>query len=390
MNIVCLTKQFLDLSINSCRGVQTIRSWRFWVCLLAMTISACVLAGDPLFFNIRTGFQYGGGVLCIVVSYLILSALFWDLLLCGKPQGANLFLQWVALLPFTLFMARTFTKPTEDAETTVLGVAWEGIQLIEEKIGLSKLIANIMPQWALDIFSHWSIAMVLLFVVVALCFKKRSCKIGFLFTAIFVGIAGAFSAQVTWQFIVGTLSLLAALVLLFNPYDEQCFYYNWISRLSGEPISAVELDIIAKVLGEAYNRGRLSYDEVGELILSRLPGVNCDERALNTNTRMFVDRLLRRYDFVALVGDSSGMFLTVNPRLLVYNSLTYALAIYPRRVIIAMVGVVWLISPLDIIPDAIPFLGVLDDAAIAILSAKSMMNTKKQGVVLGKWGPVAE
>lgn len=381
MNVILSMEKFLDMSVAGGRGVLSIRNWRFWVCSLAMMISVCVLAGDPLFFNERTGFQYGSGVLCIVVSYLVLSALFWDLLLFGKPNGANLFLQWVALLPFTFFMARTFTKPTGEEESTVLGVAWEGIKFIEGKIGFSKAVGDIMPNWITDIFSHWPVAMVLLFIVVALCFKKRNCKIGLLFVALLVGLSGCFSNQVSWQFIIGTLALVVAFVLMYNPYDERCFYYNWISELSMESVNSVELDVISKIMGEVYKRGRLSYDEVGELILSRLPDVRCEEGALHTNARLFVDRLLRRYNFVTLVGDSSGVYLTVNPRLLAYNSLMFALAIYPRRLIVAMVGIVWLVCPLDIVPDAIPFFGMLDDAAIAILSAKSIMTSHKQEVL---------
>ena len=382
MNIILSVKQFLDMSVAGGKGVQSVRNWRFWACLSAMMVSVCVLAGDPLFFNERSGFQYGSGVLCIVVSYLVLSALFWDLLLFGKPNGANLFLQWVALLPFTFFMARTFTKPTGEEESTVLGAAWEGIKFIEGKIGFSKAVGNVMPDWITDIFSRWPVAMVLLFIVVALCFKKRNCKIGLLFAALLVGLAGCFSNPVSWQFIIGTLALVSAFVLMYNPYDERCFYYNWVSELSMEPVNSVELDVISKIMGEAYKRGRLSYDEVGELILSRLPDVRCEEGALHANARRLVDRLLRRYNFVSLVGDSSGVYLTVNPRLLTYNSLMFALAIYPRRLIVAMVGIVWLVCPLDIVPDAIPFFGMLDDAAIAILSAKSIMTSHKQEVLV--------
>ena len=66
---------------------------------------------------------------------------------------------------------------------------------------------------------------------------------------------------------------------------------------------------------------------------------------------------------------------------LAYNSLMSALAIYPRKLIVAMVGIVWLVCPLDIVPDSIPFFGMLDDAAIAILSAKSIMTSHKQEVL---------
>jgi len=375
-------KCFLDISIERCRGVQSIQGWRFWGCLLAMIIAFCILARDPLFYDQRIGFQYGCGVLCIVVSYLTLSALFWDLLLFGKPQGINLFLQCCAFVPFTLFMARTFIKPVEVEEKSILGLAWEGVKFIEDKFGFSKMIGNILPEWLTDVFSHWSIAMVLLFIVVALCFKDRKCKIGLLFTAVFIGAAGAFATQVSWQYIAGSLALIVTFVLMYNPYEKQCFYYNWINRLSQESIHANELAVVTKVMSEAYDRGKLSYKEVAELIRSCFPNDKFDEDELHKASSLFVERwLLQRYNFVSLSGDSSGVYLKVNPRLLAYDSLTFALAIYPRRLIVAMLGVVWLVSPLDMVPDVIPFFGVLDDAVVAILSAKSIMTSRKDDVL---------
>lgn len=376
-----LMRRILDMKVDSAKGIVSICNWRFWTCLLALIVSACALARDPMFFDIRVGFRFGSGILCIVVSYLVLSALFWELLLFGKPRGANLFLQWAALVPFSLFVGRIFAKPTVapgEGGQTILGVAWDCVKFAErEIIGLSNIIGKILPDWVMDIFSHWSIAMVLVFVVAALCFRKRSCKVGLLFAAFLVGIAGALSVHSSWQLIVGALALVTAFAMMFNPYDEQCFYCNWINELSREPVNSVELDVVSKVMSEMYKRGRLTYEEVGELIMSRLSGIKCEDDAVRSGARKFVNRLLRLYNFVSLTGDSTGVYLTVNPRLLSYNTLMYALAIYPRRLIVAMIGIVWLVSPLDIVPDAIPFFGVLDDAAIAILSAKSIMTSRR-------------
>lgn len=374
INISPFVKRFLNVQMDTARGIPSMRNWRFWASLLAITVATCVLARDPMFYSLEHGFKYASGVLCILLSYLVLSALFWELLLFGRPQGANLFLHWVAPIPFTLFIARTFINSSSDRDSTLLQAVWSCITTVEGEIGLSKAIRNLLPDWLTDIFAHPSVAMVLLFVVLSLCFKKKGCRIGLLFVALLIGIASALSALVNWQFIIGTLTLVVAFVLMYNPYDEQCFYSNWIGELSRKPVGEVELDVISKVMTEAYSRGRLSYGEVGELIRPYLPDVSNGKEELQVIVREFVDRvLLRYYNFVSLTGDASGVYLTVNPRLMSYGSMISALAIYPRRLIVAMIGLVWLVSPLDVIPDAIPFVGVLDDVAVALLSMKSIM-----------------
>lgn len=379
-HIFPVIKQILDKTISGSRGISSVRSWRFWVCLTAMMLATCILARDPLFFDERNGFQYGCGILCIMLSYIALSALLWDLLLFGKPKGANLILHWISLVPFTLFVARVFAKPQASNGNTLVSSVWNAVRTIDkEYLGISNAIQGFLPIWVTDVFSHWSIALMLVFVTLALCFKKKECKIGLLFSAFFVAFCGALTLQVSWQFIVGILILVSAFSLMYNPYAEQCFYYNVVNELSREAISVTELDVITKVMGEAYKRGRLSENEFRDLVLARL--ARTEFRSVNDAQSAIVMhflQLLRVHDFVRLVGDSSGTYLTVNTRLSSYNSMMNALTVYPKNVIVAMIGIIWVISPLDIVPDALPFVGVLDDTAIALLTMKNILTSQRQ------------
>ena len=285
-------------------------------------------------------------------------------------------------MPFTLFVARVFAKPQASNVSSV----WNAVRTIDkEYLGISNAIQGFLPIWVIDVFSHWSIALMLVFVALALCFKKKECKIGLLFSAFFVAFCGALTLQVSWQFIVGILILVSAFSLMYNPYAEQCFYYNVVNELSREAISVTELDVITKVMGEAYKRGRISENEFRDLVQSRL--ARSEFRSANDAPSAVVVhflQLLRVHDFIRLAGDSSGTYLTVNPRLMSYNSLTNALTVYPRNVIIALIGIIWVVSPLDFVPDALPFVGVLDDTAIALLTMKNILTSqRKNGGVTG-------
>ena len=47
----------------------------------------------------------------------------------------------------------------------------------------------------------------------------------------------------------------------------------------------------------------------------------------------------------------------------------------PRLLFALFFALLWIVSPVDLIPDAIPFFGTLDDAAVAILAALSCGRT---------------
>ena len=67
--------------------------------------------------------------------------------------------------------------------------------------------------------------------------------------------------------------------------------------------------------------------------------------------------------------------LTPAPSLFVSDSLLTMLAVWPRVALTVVVALLWLVLPIDGIPDAIPYVGMLDDAFVAIISAITLRNT---------------
>lgn len=383
-DMIVKLRQYLDKPLTESRTITSIASLQFWICFGLIVLSACTFARDPLFFDEKFGFKYGCGVLSIMVSYIVLSALFWELMLFGKSKGANLFLQCAIMIPFTLFMSRAFLPPPQEKQSqTLLDVVWGSIQKIDQDyLGVSDVIQKILPSWVLDVFSHWSITMVLLFVVIALCFKKKECKIGLLFTSFLVGVAGAVSTAASWQFVLGMLLLVAVFVLMYNPVEEQLFYHEWMRNLSREPIDETTLDFISTIMSETYKRGRLSDTEYRSLLGARPQCVGLSSEDLSGVCGKLRELLLVQKEFICITADSSGNYLTISPKLLNHNTWMNALSIYPRMVIVSLIGLIWLISPLDIVPDALPFIGQLDDVVIAILSMKCVSTSSRRSNIL--------
>ncbi len=52
---------------------------------------------------------------------------------------------------------------------------------------------------------------------------------------------------------------------------------------------------------------------------------------------------------------------------------------------LAVFALVWIVSPIDLIPEFIPFLGPLDDAVVAALVLRRLLRTLDRDVVLEHW-----
>jgi uncharacterized membrane protein YkvA (DUF1232 family) len=53
--------------------------------------------------------------------------------------------------------------------------------------------------------------------------------------------------------------------------------------------------------------------------------------------------------------------------------------------LLLMFGAAWIASPIDLIPEFVPFLGPLDDAVVAALILRRVLRTAGEGVVAEHW-----
>lgn len=77
---------------------------------------------------------------------------------------------------------------------------------------------------------------------------------------------------------------------------------------------------------------------------------------------------MRGWVMVAVVGVGTVLLLVLGIRALLRGRSV------PTRAKLAVVGaIVWLLSPIDVIPDVIPGLGVLDDVAVLIATVRYVL-----------------
>jgi len=60
--------------------------------------------------------------------------------------------------------------------------------------------------------------------------------------------------------------------------------------------------------------------------------------------------------------------------------------VWIRKIILTTVAVVWLISPIDLLPDSVPVLGAIDDALITLVGAAQWLDTFKRRRLPGPKG----
>ena len=79
--------------------------------------------------------------------------------------------------------------------------------------------------------------------------------------------------------------------------------------------------------------------------------------------------MILTHALVTLRNDASGIFMSPDPLLFFYgdNPLA-AVATLPRIVFVCAFALLWVMMPFDLIPDALPFVGVLDDISVTALS----------------------
>jgi len=81
---------------------------------------------------------------------------------------------------------------------------------------------------------------------------------------------------------------------------------------------------------------------------------------------MILQRLVHDHGLLILENTKEGTFLIPDLKRFETTNELAAICRWPRNCVVLFVALVWIVSPIDIIPDFMP-LGVVDDAVIAYL-----------------------
>ena len=350
------------------RGVANMTAPRFFLVLLFYIGSLIVFAWDP-FFQSNGIFVYRQGIVTIFFAFVLTSALNWEMLLFGRVSGGNLLLQFMQLPVMSLLLARLTAFPSEPlGSKTVMQKFMDFLHSVDRE---ALNIVDSMPAWLSDLFCNWRISLCFMLILLFLSFRNLQLKLGLLISVLVILFGSAVNAGgLTPWLIGGTLLLVAGYALQFCRYDRVIFFENAVRRIvrSGPCDSKLSSVMLAAVTA-FYETGKVSRPQLMQIVQS----VYAEQYPLEGNDLQLiaaevVRKMVYQYGLAEVHSSTDGEFLAPNQSLFRYDNLLGLAAIAPRLLMTAAFAILWVMLPVDLIPDGIPLFGVLDDAAVALIS----------------------
>ena len=349
------------------RGIKSFRDWRFYLVAFLLAGSLFCLLYDP-FFNVYGEFVYRQGVVVLLLALTIAASFLWETPIFGKPAGANLLLQSFSIAPFALLIARLCANGG-NCSRELTGPKFSGPWGL-----VGDFFANLLeyiPLWIRDLFSNWEITLLFLLVLGILCLRRIQWRTGAIAVVLALLYAFQFNGEYDLKYLLAaTVLLIAALSFMFSRYDKVSYWENVLKRVRrSKTLSAEELRTILLVMEQLGRKRRLSDGNFRQIVKECYAGEHpYNDNELNLIAGELAKRMIHNHDLVALRNDSEGIFLFADPLLFQDDNLLCAIAVVPRIVFVGFFALFWVLMPFDLIPDALPLVGTLDDIAVMLLS----------------------
>lgn len=360
-------------------GVQSFFSVRWFVVLALYLVASALMALDPWFG--RETFSYAQGGYVILISVILVSAICFDWGYLGRSRGGNLVLQMLLILPMTLFLARLVGAPSEHLVATdgnLLHQLATGIKSMASWVGLLALIPNPIK----EIFASPQAAGLFVLICLALtAAQNKILRVGLVFTAFAFLLAFKLAdpAQVpSGAFLAGALVLVAGLALQFHDITPEILNENMVNHLR-QVTDEAERRCSIRVLRKVCEEGTVSPQTIYEIVFRcYAEQFGLDAAVVRTQvTPQILNRLVAEHGLVDVRVIRGRTEIRPTETLLRPHNPWLAVALVPRCVVVGVLALLWWVTPIDLIPDAIPFLGSLDDFIIVSLGGGGVIQTFK-------------
>ena len=362
-------RSYFSGGVSDDRGVASFASLRFFAVLLFYIAAFAVLALDPFFQN-NGIFIYRQGVITIFFAFVITAALNWEMLLFGRASGGNLLLQVMQIPPLTLLLARLLAFPSKPLINPSL--AEKVKQFVRNADREVFDITGSIPEWLRDIFSNWRISLCFILVLMILSCRNIRAKVAMLLSLLVFFLASVLNSagHYSLYLIGGTVLLAVGYVIQFCRYDRVIFFENAVRRIARTPpCDSLLASVMLSVLSDFYEFGRVSRQQ----LLQRVQSVYAQDHALDgSDLQLIAGEIVRKmvyqFNLAEVHSNADGEFLAPQPGLFRYDNLLGMIAVVPRVVLTVVFCLLWILFPIDLIPDGIPVFGVLDDMTVTLIS----------------------
>jgi hypothetical protein len=298
----------------------------------------------------------------VAIAFVVATTLCWQWRLFGDPRRPLDLAGHLAFFASLFFLvSRLYVK--NPASATLLD------RLSDFARSGAGWLGGIPPQ-IFDAISSPGVALLFLAVCLALALP-RALALGalggiFALTLALTVTAPAFTAPGT--LLCGVLALGAALCLQHDDAGERAYWTRFLALCEHDPAVRGDLELKMRLLRRLRDEGRPLTE--GECLGTVATALACEPEDVRARTALarVASQLVRRDALGALYDGPDGKALALRPNPRPPDAFAH-LANFPKLVVIALLAVVWILSPIDLIPDSTPLVGNLDDIAVALLSS---------------------
>jgi len=355
-----------------------------WIVVALCYIAAVALMGQDPWYGDKY-FTYNQGIFVGILAIMIVAGFCWEIYLLGRPGGINLVLHCLLIVPTALLIGRIAgLPPAPEASYGLLGQLKNYMVSIKDAGG----IESILPVWIQDIFRNPSILLLIFFTSMAFTQKKASRRFALVVVAFLIPVMQTLShdPRPSISFGLGFAAMLAGIALQFSKYGDIIGQQNVLSRLHAVD-DRLELKCSMRIAKRTVEDGFITEDGVLAVVQREYSKqFELDPLAVRGIAQAISHRLVREHRILELHGDERGFFLIPYEALFKIESLFDEISVWVRKIIITGIAIIWLISPIDLFPDSIPFLGAVDDALIALVGAGQWIGTFKRRRIPGPKG----
>ena len=352
-----------------------------WIAVALCYIAAIALMGQDPWFGEKY-FTYNQGIFVGILAIFLVAGFCWEIYLLGRPVGINLILHGLLIVPVALLIGRIAgLSPAPESSYGLLGQLKDYVTSLKDIAGFG----SILPVWIQDIFRSPGILLLIFFTSIAFTQKKAGRRFALVTVAFLIPALQTLShnPRPSFLFGLGFIALLAGIALQYSKYGDIIGQQNVLNRLSAVD-DRLELKCSLRIAKRAVEDGFITEDGVLAVIQREYSKqFDPDPLVVRGIAQAISHRLVREHRILELRGDERGFFLIPYEALFKIESLFDEISVWIRKIIITGIAIIWLISPIDLFPDSIPFLGAIDDALIALVGAGQWVGTIKRRKIPG-------